>query len=111
MQGAKDAHKTSEAAHEGAAKGHVSNAKGHAKDAAKQTLGAADAKTDQARSGKTVFICCNFSHHSAMYKLQLVHCSWQGVGAVERDANKAAASGQKEGAKGSMAAVKVHIHD
>lgn len=49
----------SEAAHEGAAKGHVSNAKAHAKGAAKQTLGAADAKKDQAKTGKTVCICCN----------------------------------------------------
>ena len=63
MQGEKDAHKTSEAAHEGAAKGHVSNAQAHAKDAAKQTLGAADAKKDQARSGKTVRICCTFGAH------------------------------------------------
>lgn len=54
LQGEKDAHKATEAAHDRAAKGNISNAQGHAKDAAKQTLGAADAKKDQAKSGKTV---------------------------------------------------------
>ena len=56
LQGEKDAHKATEAAHDRAAKGNISNAQGHAKDAAKQTLGAADAKKDQAKSGKTVDI-------------------------------------------------------
>lgn len=54
LQGEKDAHKATEAAHDRATKSNISNAQGHAKDAAKQTLGAADAKKDQAKSGKTV---------------------------------------------------------
>lgn len=58
MKGDKDAHKATEAKHEGATKGHISNAQGHAKDAAKQTVGAADAKKDQAKSGKTVCAFC-----------------------------------------------------
>lgn len=56
LQGDKDAHKATEAAHDKAAKGNVANAKGHAKDAAKQTLGAADAKKDQAKTGKTACV-------------------------------------------------------
>lgn len=56
LQGDKDAHKATETAHDKAAKGNVANAKGHAKDAAKQTLGAADAKKDQAKTGKTACV-------------------------------------------------------
>ena len=35
--------------------------------------------------------------------------NWQGAEGIERDANKAASATQKEGAKGSMAAMKVYI--
>ena len=51
MQGEKDAHKATEAAHDRAAKGNIANAQEHAKDAAKKTVGAADAKKDQAKTG------------------------------------------------------------
>lgn len=40
--------------------------------------------------------------------LHLIHNSWQGVEGIERNANKAASANQKEGAKGSMAAMKVY---
>lgn len=62
LQGDKDAHKATEAAHDKAAKGNVATAKGHAKDAAKQTLGAADAKKDQAKTGKTACVIAASLH-------------------------------------------------
>lgn len=41
--------------------------------------------------------------------LHLIYDFWQGVEGIERDANKAASANQKEGAKGSMAAMKVYM--
>ena len=54
LQTDKEAHKASEEAHGGATKGHLSQAQGHAKDAAKQAVGAGDAKKEQAKAGHKV---------------------------------------------------------
>lgn len=57
LQTDKVAHKESEEAHGDATKGHLSQAQGHAKDAAKQTVGAGDAKKEQAKAGHKVCSC------------------------------------------------------
>lgn len=54
LQTDKEAHKASEEAHGDATKGHLSQAQGHAKDAAKQAVGAGDAKKEQAKAGHKV---------------------------------------------------------
>ncbi len=57
LQTDKEAHKASEEAHGDATKGHLSQAQGHAKDAAKQAVGAGDAKKEQAKAGHKVWLC------------------------------------------------------
>jgi len=101
------AHKASEEAHGDATKGHLSQAQGHAKDAAKQAVGAGDAKKEQAKAGHKVFLCScqRCTDNQGFFDKRVFH---QGAG-VEHDANKATAGSQKEGAKGSLAAVKVKL--
>ena len=106
MQTEKQAHKANEKAAGDATKSNISNAQGHAKDAAKQAVGAADHKKDQAKASNKVCTCvqlfcaCKCSRLTALV-MQTT------TGVIDKEVNKAGATQQKEGAKSSFGAVKV----